>query len=174
MTQWGTQTHDLANGLLCSRATKSFGNSVAEFEYIRQSCQGSSLSRYQAGMFDREGWPAQGAGSVINMLQTWQSDLILVKAIKREIRWHTSLSAVKVNSIHTMKLDCAPNSNPLFSAPIFPLPSQVSTLVSWFSVALAACSPHTCKHWHAYTHRRRNRGGRVGQGPPNILPSRLY
>ena len=36
-------------------ATKSFGNSVAEFEYLRLSCQGSSRSWHQAGMFDREG-----------------------------------------------------------------------------------------------------------------------
>ena len=34
-------------------ATKSLGNSVAEFEYL--SCQGPSQSRYQADTFDGEG-----------------------------------------------------------------------------------------------------------------------
>ena len=45
VTQGGTWTRDLANGLLWSNhwTTESLGNSVAEFEYlIRLSCQGSS------------------------------------------------------------------------------------------------------------------------------------
>ena len=48
VTQRGTRTHNLANGLPCSnRATESPGNSMAEFQYLRLSCQGF---RYQAGM----------------------------------------------------------------------------------------------------------------------------
>ena len=46
-------------------ATKSLGNSVAKFKYLSPSCQGSSRSRYQAGMFDggkgdREGREKRG------------------------------------------------------------------------------------------------------------------
>ena len=57
VTQGGTRTRNLANGLLCSnqlsyRVTR---NSVAEFEYLRLSYKGSSWSRYQAGTFDGEG-----------------------------------------------------------------------------------------------------------------------
>ena len=56
VTQGGTQTHDLANGLPCSnRVTESPSNSVGEFKYLSLSCQGSSRSGYQAGMFDGEG-----------------------------------------------------------------------------------------------------------------------
>ena len=53
MTQRGTRTHNLANGLPCSnRTTESPGNSMAEFQYLRLSCQGF---RYQAGMSNGEG-----------------------------------------------------------------------------------------------------------------------
>ena len=49
-TTWQMAYHALTNW-----ATESPGNSVAEFEYLRLSCQGSSRSRYQAGMSDGEG-----------------------------------------------------------------------------------------------------------------------
>ena len=58
VTQEGTRTHDLTNGLPFSNqlSYKLHGNSVAEFEYIiRLSCQGSSRSGYQAGMSDGDG-----------------------------------------------------------------------------------------------------------------------
>ena len=44
VTQGGTQTNNLANGLPCSNQlsyTESPSNSVAEFVYLRMSCQGS-------------------------------------------------------------------------------------------------------------------------------------
>ena len=54
VTQGGTRTCNLGNGLLCS-SQLSYSNSVAEFEYLRLDCQGYSRSRYQAGMFNGEG-----------------------------------------------------------------------------------------------------------------------
>ena len=56
VTRKGTRTRDLASGLPCStnRATESLGNSVAELDYLRLSCQVSSQSGYQAGVFDGE------------------------------------------------------------------------------------------------------------------------
>ena len=41
-TTWKMVSHALANW-----ASESLGNSVAEFEHLRLSCQGSSRSRYQ-------------------------------------------------------------------------------------------------------------------------------
>ena len=55
VTQGGTWTRDLANGLPGSNQLSYRVNSVAEFEYLRLSCQGSSQSGYQAGMSDEEG-----------------------------------------------------------------------------------------------------------------------
>ena len=81
---WQMACHALTNW-----AIESLGNSVAEFKYLWLSCQGSSWSRYQAGMFDGgrcNKHEAQSTGSVVNMLQTWQSDLNLVKVIGRK-RW---------------------------------------------------------------------------------------
>ena len=49
-TTWQMACHALTNW-----ATESLGNSVAEFKYLRLSCQGSSQSGYQPGMFDGEG-----------------------------------------------------------------------------------------------------------------------
>ena len=55
VTRKGTQTRNLAKGLPCSKQpTESLGNWVAEFDYSRLSSQVSSLSGYQAGMFDGE------------------------------------------------------------------------------------------------------------------------
>ena len=82
VTQGGTRTHDLAlpNGLPCFNhwVTESLGNSVAEFEYLRLSCQVSSWSRYQAGMADGEGVASakhEAQAQILDMLRTWQSDL---------------------------------------------------------------------------------------------------
>ena len=65
VTQGGTRTRGLANGLPCltNWSTESLGNSVAEFEYLRLSCQGSSRSGYQAGMFNGGG----GGGGAASM-----------------------------------------------------------------------------------------------------------
>ena len=50
-----TLTWQMACHALTNWATESIGNSVAKFEYLRLSCQRSSQSGYQAGMFDGEG-----------------------------------------------------------------------------------------------------------------------
>ena len=42
LTNWATESLEL-------------DNSVVEFEHLRLSCQGSSRSEHQAGMFDGEG-----------------------------------------------------------------------------------------------------------------------
>ena len=65
---WQMACHALTNW-----ATESLGNSVAEFRFLRLSCQGSSWSRYQAGIFDREGVAStkrEAQAQNLNMLQT--------------------------------------------------------------------------------------------------------
>ena len=57
------------------------------FEYLRLNCQGYSRSEYQAGMLGGEGaasmkHKAQGHAQFLNVLQIWQSDLILVSHFK--------------------------------------------------------------------------------------------
>ena len=69
-------TWKMACYALTNWATKSFRNSMAEFEYLRLSCHEFSQSRHQGACDKCEAW---GTGSVINMLQTWPSDLNLVK-----------------------------------------------------------------------------------------------
>ena len=49
-TTWQMACHALTNW-----ATESLGNLAAEFEYLRLTHEGSSWSRYQAGMSDGEG-----------------------------------------------------------------------------------------------------------------------
>ena len=70
---------------LTNWATKSFGNSVAKFECLRLSCQGSGQSGYQAGTFDGEDVTSAKLKvhmlRFLNMLQTWQSDLITLSSI---------------------------------------------------------------------------------------------
>ena len=71
VTQGGTQTHDLTNGLPCSSQLSYWvtrqlsGWIIFKYLHVRLSCQGSTQSGYQAGMSDggcgeRE---ARGAGS---------------------------------------------------------------------------------------------------------------
>ena len=81
---WQMACHALTNW-----ATKSFGNSVVKFHYLRSSCQGSSWSGYQAAMFDGESMvnaKCKAQGQLFNMLQTWQSDHNLAKVNENE-RW---------------------------------------------------------------------------------------
>ena len=72
-TTWQMACHALTNW-----ATESLSNSVAELEYLRMSCQGSSRDRYQAGMSDGEGVASmkrEAQAQILDMLHTWQSDL---------------------------------------------------------------------------------------------------
>ena len=60
------------------------------FEYLRLNCQAYSQSEYQAGMLVGEGavsmkHEAQGHGQFLNVLQTRQSDLNLVKIISKKM-----------------------------------------------------------------------------------------
>ena len=75
---------------LTNWATESPGNSVAEFEYLRLSWQGSSRSRYQAGMPHGEGVASvkhKAEAQILDMLQIWQSGLSLYKSEEeREIK----------------------------------------------------------------------------------------
>ena len=83
MTQWVMEvlkptTGQMACHVLTNWATKSPGNSVTEFEYLKLSYQGSSQSGYQTGMFNGEGVVGvkrKAQAQIFNMLQTWQSDL---------------------------------------------------------------------------------------------------
>ena len=54
-------TRQMACHALTNWVTDSPSNSVAEFEYLSLSCQGSSRSGYQAGMLDGEGLRALSA-----------------------------------------------------------------------------------------------------------------
>ena len=76
-------TSQIACHALANWATESFGNFVGEFEYLSLSCQGSSQSKYQADMFSGEGTVSAKCkvqAQLLNMLQTWQLDLNLVKS----------------------------------------------------------------------------------------------
>ena len=76
-------TSQIACHALTNWATESFGNSVGEFEYLSLSCQRSSQSKYQADMFSGEGTVStkcEVQAQLLNMLQTWQLDLNLVKS----------------------------------------------------------------------------------------------
>ena len=89
MTQGGTWTRDLANGLPhCSQLSYQVTQQLlAEFEYLWLSCQGSSQSGYQAGMFNGKGAASakcEPQAQLLNMLQTWQSDLTLSKSLGEE------------------------------------------------------------------------------------------
>ena len=66
-------TWQMACHALTNRATKSPDNSVARFEYLRLSCNGSSQSRYKAGVLDGEGVVSakcKAQAQILNMLQT--------------------------------------------------------------------------------------------------------
>ena len=72
---WQMACHALTNW-----ATELLGISVAEFEYLRLSCQRSIWSEYQAGMSDEEGVASakhEAQALLLDMLQTRQSDFSL-------------------------------------------------------------------------------------------------
>ena len=77
-TTWQMACHALTNW-----ATESLGYSVTEFKYLRLSCQGSSWSRYQGGMFDGEG-VVRDRRSVFNVLQTWQPEMV---GFVQDLKW---------------------------------------------------------------------------------------
>ena len=72
---WQIACHAVTNW-----ATELLGISVAEFEYLRLSCQGSIRSEYQAGMSNEEGMASakhEAQAPLLDMLQTRQSDFSL-------------------------------------------------------------------------------------------------
>ena len=76
MTRGRTRTHDQANGLpFSNQLSYQVIRQLSCWVRVRLSCQGSSWSRYQAGMFDGESVASAKhkvhKAQMFNVLQTW-------------------------------------------------------------------------------------------------------
>ena len=135
---------------LQTSTTESLGNSVAEFKYLRLSCQESSWSRYQAGMFDGESKGGGGREKREKEGQEGEEDkrewmvlscLMYCLPSDRSITWSpTCYNIVHLNTFHSLRT---------FSSQVCPILTRPKPCSQALEKSEGAPGTH-CSHMHSF------------------------